>query len=139
MTDDIPDFTICDDPTEADRAGILHALAAFNAESGYPGDPKPVALLVRGGEGRVIGGLWGRTVYDWLFVDYLIVPETMRGSGLGSRLMLAAERIARERGCVGAWLTTHAFQARGFYEKLGYFDQPRTILARWLDGRDPTP
>ncbi len=114
------EFTICDEPTEADRMAILGPLAAFNAEHGYPGNPKPVALLVKDDAGEVIGGLWGRTVYDWLFVDYLIVPEQLRGRDLGSRLLLAAESIALERKCVGAWLTTFTFQARGFYEKLGY-------------------
>jgi ribosomal protein S18 acetylase RimI-like enzyme len=28
--------------------------------------------------------------------------------------------IAAARGCIGVWLDTYAFQARGFYEKLGY-------------------
>ncbi len=120
MTSTASEFTICDEPTEADRLAILHRLAAFNAENGYPGNPQPVALLLKDDAGEVIGGLWGRTVYDWLFVDYLIVPEAMRGRDLGSKLLRAAEGIALERGCVGAWLTTFTFQARGFYEKLGY-------------------
>jgi hypothetical protein len=34
--------------------------------------------------------------------------------------MLAAEAMAMERGCRGAWLGTFDFQARGFYERLGY-------------------
>ena len=34
--------------------------------------------------------------------------------------MLEAERIARANGCVGIWLDTYEFQARGFYEKLGF-------------------
>ena len=34
--------------------------------------------------------------------------------------MLEAERLAIVRGCVGAWLTTFTYQARGFYEGLGY-------------------
>jgi hypothetical protein len=34
--------------------------------------------------------------------------------------MGCAEDLALERGCVGAWLTTLSFQARGFYERLGY-------------------
>ena len=31
-----------------------------------------------------------------------------------------AEREAIRRGCRGAWLDTYSFQARGFYERLGY-------------------
>ena len=42
---------------------------------------------------------------------------TGASSGIGRAI---AERLAAERGCVGSWLTTFTFQARGFYEKLGY-------------------
>ena len=48
------------------------------------------------------------------------MPDSLRGHSYGSMLMDEAERIARERGCAGSWLTTFTFQARGFYEKLGY-------------------
>ena len=34
--------------------------------------------------------------------------------------MRRAEALARERGCIGIWLNTFEFQARGFYEKLGF-------------------
>jgi hypothetical protein len=34
--------------------------------------------------------------------------------------MQQAEAIAASHGCTGVWLGTLAFQARGFYEKLGY-------------------
>ena len=113
-------LVIADAPTDRDRDAILAPLAAFNAQSGYPADPRPIAILLRDDAGETAGGLWGKTVYDWLFVDYLVVPEGGRGQGSGTRLMNAAEAIAAERGCVGSWLTTFSFQARGFYEKLGY-------------------
>ena len=35
-------------------------------------------------------------------------------------MMKLAEEEAIRRGCVGVWLDTHSFQARPFYEKLGY-------------------
>ncbi len=115
-----PALTRCENPTDAIRDAILKPLADFNAENGYPADPKLIAFTLTNDEGEIIGGLWGKTVYDWLFVDYLVVPASLRGQNLGARLMAAAEELAIERGCVGSWLTTFAFQARGFYEKLGY-------------------
>lgn len=107
-------------PGDAERAAVVAGLTAFNAASGYPPDTRPVAVLIVDEAGEPAGGLWGKTGYGWLFVEFLSVPERLRGRDLGSALMAAAERVARERGCVGAWLTTFSFQARGFYEKLGY-------------------
>ena len=106
-------------PSEQVREAILQGLTEFNSSNGYPSDFEQVAVVLRTGN-DIVGGLWGKTVYGWLFVEYLIVPETLRGRDLGAQLMREAERLATERGCVGAWLTTFTFQARGFYEKLGY-------------------
>jgi GNAT superfamily N-acetyltransferase len=54
------------------------------------------------------------------YVELLFVPESLRRGGLGRRLMRDAEEEAIRRGCRGAWLDTFSFQARGFYERLGY-------------------
>ncbi|HEY5801084.1 MAG TPA: GNAT family N-acetyltransferase, partial [Burkholderiaceae bacterium] len=66
------------------------------------------------------GGLWGMTGFGWLFVQLLSVPDDLRGQGVGRELMAMAEAEAKARGCSGVWLDTFEFQARGFYEKLGY-------------------
>jgi GNAT superfamily N-acetyltransferase len=68
----------------------------------------------------VLAGLNGYTDWGWLFVKLLWVCEPLRGTGMGSRLLAAAELEARARGCRGVWLDTFGFQARGFYEKQGY-------------------
>jgi GNAT superfamily N-acetyltransferase len=107
-------------PGAEERAAVLAPLAAFNAENGYPADTRTLAVLLKDAHGRTIGGLWGQTGYGWMFVEFLAVPDSLRGRGIGAALMTAGEKVARERGCVGAWLTTFSFQARGFYEKLGY-------------------
>ena len=109
-----------DEPEPDDRQAILGPLSDFNARHGFPADGKPVALLLQDGEGRTVGGLWGRTGYGWLFVEFLSVPDALHGQGLGAGLMHEAERIALDQGCNGSWLTTFTFQARGFYEKRGY-------------------
>ena len=42
------------------------------------------------------------------------------GQGIGRKLMSLAEAEASSRGCSAVWLDTFEFQARSFYERLGY-------------------
>ena len=64
--------------------------------------------------------LFRSTAFGWLYIELLFIPEDRRAGGLGTRLMRRAEEEAIKRGCHHAWLDTFNFQARGFYEKLGY-------------------
>ncbi len=102
------------------EAAILMPLLDFNTRQVGASLSKPLAVLIRDPDGRVIGGLWGRTSYGWLFTQLLVVPEHLRGQGLGRRMLGMAETEARTRGCHAAWLDTFEFQARGFYERQGY-------------------
>ena len=113
-------ITIPEEPTDAHRDAVLAPLRAYNIARA--GDPRirPVAILLTDEEGDHVGGLWGKCVYDWLFVELLAIPEDQRGGGSGKALMAEAESVARANGCVGLWLDTYEFQARGFYEKLGF-------------------
>lgn len=113
-------ITVPEHPSEADRKAVGIPLQAYNLSRG--GDPRirPVAVLLTDDDGKHVGGLWGKTIYDWLFIEWLAVPEEYRGQAFGSALMQEAENIARANGCIGIWLDTIEFQARGFYEKLGF-------------------
>ncbi|HEX4924822.1 MAG TPA: GNAT family N-acetyltransferase [Bdellovibrionales bacterium] len=100
---------------------ILNNLRAYNMEkTGITEPPRDLTVTLKDGEGRMAGGLTGHTAWGWLFVKLFWVSETHRGQGLGTRLLEAAEREARARGCEHVWLDTFSFQARGFYEKHGY-------------------
>ncbi len=66
------------------------------------------------------GGLSGYTAWGWLFVQWLWLPEDLRGQGLAARLLAAAEDETRRRGCHGAWIDTFNPQARRAYERQGY-------------------
>ena len=102
------------------RQRILTSLLMYNAERTGISDYRPLVALITDAGNTVIGGLWGRTAFGWLVTEMLFVPEGLRGQGIGSQLMAQAEREALVRGCHSAWLDTFAFQARGFYERLGY-------------------
>ena len=107
-------------PTPEDREAILAPLRAYNVAQAGDGQSQPLALLVRNDQGEILGGLYGRFFYQWLFIELLSVPEQGRGQGIGSRLMQMAEDMAREKECIGIWLDTFDFQAPQFYKKLGY-------------------
>lgn len=102
------------------RDAIVGPLVEYNTQRSGLNDHRPLVLAIEDDNGQVLGGLWGRTAFGWLFVELLLVPETLRGRGIGTDLMLRAENEAIVRGCQNAWLDTFEFQARGFYERLGY-------------------
>lgn len=111
-----------DEPTADEREQLLKLLLDFNGlHTGHLIDRPDLGILLRQPEtGEIIGGLYASDEYNWLFIKYLIVPETLRGKGLGAELMRQAERVARGRGCRGLFLDTFDFQAKPFYLKLGY-------------------
>ena len=106
-------------PSASDRETILGGLLALiRAEIGSV--PDPLAVLVCDEAGAVVGGLIGRTTAAWLYVELFWLPEALRGTGLGTRVMMEAEAEAVQRGCIGAHLDTYDYQAPDFYRKLGY-------------------
>ncbi len=109
-----------DGPDEAIRNAVLGPLVAYNHARTGRNDHRPLVLAIEDADKHVVGGLWGRTGYDWLFVELLFVPESFRARGIGADLMSRAESEAIARGCHSAWLDTFEFQAREFYERLGY-------------------
>jgi GNAT superfamily N-acetyltransferase len=106
--------------SDADEAAVIQGLREFNEARLGPRDELPVKFVVRDENGTVVGGLIGHTKWRWLYVSKLWVADSVRGKGLGARLMAAAEELARQRGCTDVSLDTFEFQARPFYEQLGY-------------------
>lgn len=82
--------------------------------------PEAIGVLLRDDDGTVAGGAWGTAMLGWLQVEGMVVVPALRGHGLGSRLLRDLEQAAANAGCHAAWVDTFEFQARGFYEKLGY-------------------
>ncbi len=114
-------INVDENPDPALRNAILKPLRAYNESKIGQITFKPLAICLRDPDhDAVIGGLWGHSIHSWMFVDLLIVPEELRGLGIGTSLLRKAEEIAMTRDCLGLWLQSATFQARGFYEKLGY-------------------
>jgi ribosomal protein S18 acetylase RimI-like enzyme len=74
------------------------------------------------------------------WVYYLGVDPDQRGKGHGRTIMDAAEDWLRQRGILKLMLMVRPenTEVQSFYDSIGYEEQPRTIYAKWLDGREPT-
>ena len=83
-------------------------------------DGRAVAFAIRHEDGAIVAGLFGWTWGGCLYVEHLWVRDGVRRRGYGSRLLAAAERVGRERGCALVTLETHDFQAPDFYRRHGY-------------------
>ena len=106
------------EPAAEFRVDLARRIHAFHAESMPPWQATRFGLRLEDAAGTLAGGFCGVLAWGWLFVEALWIDPAVRGSGAGSALMLAAERHAAASGCHSAWLDS--FQARGFYEALGY-------------------
>ncbi len=68
----------------------------------------------------IVGTINGHSYYNSVNISDLIVSEEYRGQDIGTMLVKKVEDEYRARNMEYICLTTYAFQAREFYEKLGY-------------------
>ena len=121
------DLVIRDTASDADSAELRDAIHEFNfATTGYR-DGRSLSCFLRDDDGALVAGIDGFTWGGYARVDYLWVTEQLRGQGLGSRLLDAAEEEARRRGCGTIVLDTHSFQAPHLYRARGYAEIGTTI------------
>jgi GNAT superfamily N-acetyltransferase len=99
---------------------VTESLASYNIAATGQESWYPVGFFLKSGRGEWLGGLLGNIWGGWLHVTHLWVAAPVRRHGNGTRLLRAAEEYAAERGCFAATLETASFEARPFYEKLGY-------------------
>lgn len=104
--------------SEADKK-IISETWKFNSRF-VPNDFEPLSVYCRDEDDEIIGGLIGKTYWDYLDIEFLWVDEVVRGNGVSARIMAMAGQEAKSRGCGVSMLDTYEFQALGFYMKQGY-------------------
>ena len=85
-----------------------------------------LSVRIEDAAGELVGGLTGWTWGTCAGISLVWVRENARTRGTGSRLLAAAERVARERGCHQIVVSSFTFQAPGFYERHGFVETGRT-------------
>lgn len=121
-------LTISHHPTEDELQRIHAELDRFNRAASNdrihaPGGEEPglvLNLAVRGPLGEIVGGLSTSSLLEVMWLEVLWTDRAHRGRGIASWLILEAERISYERGCVGAGTWTFDWQGADFYPRIGF-------------------
>ncbi|HAH11708.1 MAG TPA: hypothetical protein DCL54_05815 [Alphaproteobacteria bacterium] len=108
-------------PLRAVKKAISDGLDVYNtAAAGVKPGESEFVLGARNRNGRLLGGFYVVIYFKTAFLKWAWVDDKDRRGGVGRQLMEAAEAEARLRGARIMYLDTFSFQARPFYEKLGY-------------------
>ena len=100
------------------KKNLVRGLVAYNDKSAPPENWEFIGFYALDDAGKLIGGVQGNFEWDWLFVKHLWVKDS--GKGIGRKLMEKAETYAKDKGKTGVLLDTFSFQAKPFYEKIGF-------------------
>ena len=107
-------------PSKKEIDFVRESLLQFNNDCVGKDNHTPLNLVEYDSNGNIIAGILGGTYWGWMYVDILWVHENHRKKGIGTRLLLEAEREALQRGCHHVHLDTMSWQAPEFYKKHGY-------------------
>jgi GNAT superfamily N-acetyltransferase len=113
-------FTVEDAPGNEDVQALAQGLTAHALPHTKMPGFQPIGVFMRDENGALLGGAWGYVNWNWLFVGLVWLSDDLRGGGYGRQMITTLEDAARERGCQYAHLDTFSYQARPFYEGLGY-------------------
>lgn len=104
------------------RQIILNGLTDFNRSVLKPDlHIEELAVVIRAVDSKtIVGGLWAHTSWEWMTIELIFVPESLRKQGIARNLIALAEEEALRRGCHSAWLDTLNAEALSLYERLGY-------------------
>ena len=111
-------------PSAEDAKTISQGLVDFNHETIPDLEPEEAAInfsvFARDNDGRITGGLRATCFWNTLHIELTWVSKDARGKGVGCVMVKKAEQFAIENGFEQALLETTDWQAKPFYEKLGY-------------------
>lgn len=113
-------MTVALDPGEDVAKAVEAGLTASSAGIDGTRDQFPVQVAVRDDSRAILGGLVGRVWMQELYVNLIWMDASLRGRGHGKAMMALAEAEGRKLGAKRSWLHTLSWQARPFYEALGY-------------------
>ena len=108
-------------PTQEDLKALSVGIGSYNKDYlpddvGFEKDTK-FAVIAKDESGKVLGGIRATAFWNYCTIELLWLSEETRGLGLGSNLMEAAEKFAKDKGFGYMRTETLSFQASLFMKR----------------------
>ncbi|BBN82351.1 N-acetyltransferase [Pseudoalteromonas sp. A25] len=111
-------------PSQAQLNAISQGIANFNAKylsnENAHNTGLQCVITVQDENNKIIGGLQACVIWSYCILELLWLDDEIRGRGIGTKLMLQLEAFAKKHDLYQIRTETLDFQAKPFYEKLGY-------------------
>lgn len=108
---------------QSDWNKVQQSLIDFNSEfmsTELTNKYEEICLVVKDEQDKICGGLNAVICWNFMEISMIFIDEEIRNYGYGRKLMEQVEQIALNEKCDFIKLDTLEFQAKEFYEKLGY-------------------
>lgn len=107
-------------PNFKDYKTLSDGMLSYHAKQGHPRTSETVNIFLKDKNKKTVGGIIVTILWNGIEINSLWVKESLRGKGLGKKLVEVGEKEGVKRGCTIIYTNTFTWQAPQFYEKLGY-------------------
>lgn len=130
----MPSILVSEENYDQLRPLIKKGLLAFNHPFLGEWRDQTFTIYAENEDADIVGGICGSYANDYMKIEWVWIDEQYRGQGLGRKIFNQLHDLALAKNCKYIDLETLEFQAKDFYEKLGF--KLIATLPNWVGGYD---
>lgn len=111
-----------ENPSKSEISSIYEGLREFNLAHFPELHELEFGVFIHNHEQQIVGGAIGNVIFSIMHIKYLWLAESLRGRGMGTKIISVLVAKAIDQGLTSIALETYSFQAPEFYKKLGFLE-----------------
>src|SRR3989344_919576 len=104
-------------PKPKDYRVVADGMLSYHAKKGHPRKSEVINIFLKDKYKKVLGAIIVTVLWNGMEINSLWVHESLRGQGWGRKLLEAAEKEGKIRGCTIVYTNTFTWQRLNFIKK----------------------